>query len=399
MISWFTWRRAPNVILAAMLPFFVASTAGCKPTPWPLWDAYAAHFIHADGRVVDPQVGSRTTSEGQSYAMFFALVDNDRASFDKLLNWTQSNLAGGDMSRHLPGWLWGKASDGSWKLLDSGPAGDSDCWIAYSLLEAGRLWNHSAYTELGRSMLSMIAAEEVSDLPGFGPMLMPGVSENFIHNTISTVNPSYVPMFLFQRFAAVNPSGPWNAIAANVPRLVAQTSRGGFAMDWADYVPGKGFIPASGAAPVAAGTTPPAPVGSYDAIRVYLWAGMVNPADKARAELTGSISGMAAYLANHGAPPEKVSDRGIAMAQDGPVGFSAAVLPYLLATKGMQKAVAAQRRRIVAALNPRTGLYGDNPAYFGPAYFDQNLILFGTGFADGRFSFSPGGELKVEWTH
>ena len=394
MISWFKRRCAPNMILVAVLPFLVASTAGCKPTPWPLWNAYATRFINADGRVIDPSRGSITTSEGQSYAMFFALVDNDRGTFDKLLAWTQNNLAGGDMSRHLPGWMWGKASDGSWRLLDAGPAADSDCWIAYSLIEAGRLWQHKPYTDLGRAMLAMISAQEVSDLPGFGPMLMPGPSENFIHNTISTVNPSYVPLFLFERFAAVDPAGPWNEVAADIPKLIAQSSRGGFAMDWANYVPGKGFTPASGAGPAAPGTTAPTPVGSYDAIRVYLWAGMVNSAVKTRPALLESLSGMATYLANHGAPPEKVSDQGVPLAQDGPVGFSAAVLPYLAGRKGMQRAVSAQRARIVAAHVAGTGLYGSDPAYY-----DQNLVLFGTGFADGRFSFSPGGELKVEWTH
>jgi endo-1,4-beta-D-glucanase Y len=396
MILWPTRRRhAPNRILLAMLSFFLCASTGCKAAPaWPLWNAYATHFINTDGRVIDPSRGSITTSEGQSYAMFFALVENDRGSFDKLLNWTQDNLAQGDMSHHLPGWQWGKDSDGNWRLLDAGSASDSDCWIAYSLVEAGRLWQHKLYTDMGRAMLAMIAAREVSDLPGFGPMLMPGPSENFIHNTISTVNPSYVPMFLFERFAAVDPAGPWSAIAADIPKLVTQSSRGGFAMDWADYVPGKGFTPASGAGPAAPGTTAPDPVGSYDAIRVYLWAGMVNPAAKGQSALMESLSGMAAYLANHGAPPEKVSDQGTPLAQDGPVGFSAAVLPYLAATSGMQKAVSAQRARVLAARVASTGLYGSNPAYY-----DQNLVLFGKGFTDGRFSFSPGGELKVEWTH
>src|SRR5882672_1119580 len=62
-----------------------------------LWLAYQARFISSDGRVIDPQKGGWTTSEGQSYALFFALVDNDRALFEKLLSWTTSNLGGGDL--------------------------------------------------------------------------------------------------------------------------------------------------------------------------------------------------------------------------------------------------------------------------------------------------------------
>ena len=47
-------------------------------TKWTLWESYAERFINGDGRVIDFDAKDRTTSEGQSYAMFFALVANDR---------------------------------------------------------------------------------------------------------------------------------------------------------------------------------------------------------------------------------------------------------------------------------------------------------------------------------
>ena len=75
-------------------------------------------------------------------------------------------------------------------------------------------------------------------------MLMPGPTTLFSHKEIWTVNPSYVPLFIFQRFAVIEPAGPWGAIAVNIPRLLRQSARHGFAMDWVDYVPGDGFYPA-----------------------------------------------------------------------------------------------------------------------------------------------------------
>jgi len=39
--------------------------------------------IAGQGRVVDRSAQDRSTSEGQAYAMFFALVTNDRVQFDK----------------------------------------------------------------------------------------------------------------------------------------------------------------------------------------------------------------------------------------------------------------------------------------------------------------------------
>lgn len=364
----------------------------CAPVPWPLWNAYAARFVDTQGRVIDHQAGDRTTSEGQAYALFFALVDNDRPRFERILAWTQDNMSSGNLAQRLPGWLWGKADDGQWKPLDINPAADADCWIAYTLLEAGRLWGDAGYGKLGHAVLAQIAKEEVGELPGFGIMLLPGPGAAFQHGQTWTVNPSYLPLFLFERFAGTDPGGPWKAIAASIPRLLAQSSRGKFAMDWVDYTPGKGFVPASGPNPLKPGEKQPDPVGSYDAIRVYMWAGMLAPSDPAKGHVLQAVSGMATYLGEHGSPLEKVSEQGTPLAQDGPIGFSAGVLPYLRGIPGTEKAFARQKARLQTQLDPTTGLYGKSPAYY-----DQNLVLFATGFLDGRYHFGPQGELKVRW--
>jgi len=379
--------RPGKRFLLMMALFMSAVAAGCRQSPWQLWNAYAARFIDAQGRVFDPEGDQHTTSEGQAYALFFALADNDRPAFDRVLTWTQNNLAAGDLSAHLPAWLWGKDKDGSWKVLDSNSASDADVWMAYTLLEAGRLWNSPAHTNLGRGMLALIAKNEVVDLPGFGTMLVPGPS-GFQHGNNWTLNPSYLPLFVFERFAAVDPSGPWRQIAQNIPRLLAQSSRHGFAMDWVEYVPGDGFYPAADPPGAAAGAISG---GSYDAIRVYLWAGMADPDDPLRAPVLNAIPAMSAYLADHDAPPEKVSDQGIPEAQDGPVGFSAAVLPYLRAFPDASRAVARQML-CVSKQKAASGLFGKDLAYY-----DQNLALFGTGFLEARFRFGPEGELNVKW--
>lgn len=364
-------------------------TGGCRQGPWTLWQSYAARFIDNQGRVIDPTRGAISTSEGQSYAMFFALVANDRSHFDRLLAWTQANLAQGDLSARLPGWLWGKAPDGTWHLLDPNPASDADVWMAYSLVEAGRLWNTPSYTALGRAMMRRIAATEVADLPGLGPMLLPGPT-GFKQEHSWILNPSYVPEFIFERWAVIDPGGPWQHVALNLPRFLRQSAVHGWAMDWVQYVPGDGFYPAP--PPVAAGQPVPPPVGSYDAIRVYLWAGLTDSGSALRAEILSAVPAMGAYLAEHDAPPEKVSDHGIPMAQDGSVGFSAAVLPYLRALPNLAKSSSKQTIRLSRERVASSGLYGKQVTYY-----DQNLALFATGFTGGRFRFGSGGELRVEW--
>ena len=368
------------------------ATGGCKQSPWLLWDSYAARFIDAQGRVIDPQGGARTTSEGQAYALFFALAANDRASFDRVLNWTQANLANGNLQTQLPAWLWGKNKDGEWKILDPNSASDADIWMAYTLVEAGRLWKNPIYDNLGRHMMAGIAKSEVVDLPGFGLMLLPGPT-GFHHNLIWTLNPSYLPMFIFERLAVVDPAGPWRQIALGIPRLLQQSARHGYAMDWVEYVPGDGFYPTTAQQDKDAARPGIGSGGSYDAIRVYLWAGMHDGSGKTRFELLSAIPGMSIYLANHDAPPEKVNDQGIPLEQDGSVGFSAAVLPYLRAFPGLEKLSTRQTIRLSQQKDTTSGLYGKDLAYY-----DQNLALFATGFVDGRFRFGPNGELNVEWT-
>jgi endoglucanase len=277
----------------------LTATGGCKQGPWTLWDSYAARFIDAQGRVIDHTLGDRTTSEGQAYALFFALAGDDRATFDRLLNWTQANLASGDLETHLPAWLWGKNKDGEWKTLDANPASDADVWMAYTLVEAGRLWRAPYFTRVGRQMMVQIAGSEVADLPGFGPVLLPGPT-GFKHDRFWTMNPSYMPLFLFERLAAVDPAGPWGQIARGIPAMLEASARHGFAMDWVDYLPGDGFYPATEMHP--GNKDSDAPGGSYDAIRVYLWAGMLDGGGKTRARLLNALPAMRVYLANHDAP-------------------------------------------------------------------------------------------------
>jgi endoglucanase len=389
-----TYRPGKHWLLIAFI-LALCPTGGCKQSSWPLWNAYSARFIDPQGRVIDHTAGERTTSEGQAYAMFFALADNDRPTFDRLLNWTQANLAGNDLQSHLPAWLWGKSSDGQWKTLDLHSASDADAWMAYTLIEAGRLWHVPSYTSTGRAMMAQIAKTEVANLPGLGPMLLPGPT-GFQHNQTTTLNPSYMPLFLFQRFAKLDPTGPWQQIALGIPRMLEGSGRHGFVMDWVNYIPGDGFYPTP--AIETGNKDSDVPGGSYDAIRVYLWAGMIDGATAnggsgtLRAQVLSSIPAMSAYLASHDAPPEKVSDQGIPLAQDGPVGFSAAVLPYLRAFPDLSRLSAQQTVRLARMRDASTGLYGKDLAYY-----DQNLALFSTGFIEGRFRFGADGELNVEW--
>jgi len=389
-------RRRPRVSLAGCLGLLASllhpshAYTQTPPDHARLWQAYASRFISADGRVIDPQVGDRTTSEGQSYALFFALVNNDRPQFEKLLAWTESNLAQGDLGAHLPSWTWGKGKDGRWGPQDINSASDSDLWIAYDLIEAGRLWHDLHYTMLGQRLAEQIARHEVADLPGLGPVLLPG-SAGFRFQRYWVLNPSYMPLFLIDRLAAVDPAGPWANVAMEVPNILERSAKNGFAMDWVCYTPGEGFAPCQ-----ANGRKTPPPLGSYDAIRVYLWTGMLPASSSAKTRILHALGGMNRVLAQDAAPPEKVNDDGVPLNGAGPVGFSAAVLPYLQSIPN-ETAVAQQLVRVKSQLDEKSNLYGAGYGS-GPTYYDQNLVLFASGWMEKRFQFGASGELLVRWS-
>ena len=55
-----------------------------EPSParaWGEWEAFRGAFISEDGRVIDRTPDRRSTSEGQAYGMFFALVGDGRFRF------------------------------------------------------------------------------------------------------------------------------------------------------------------------------------------------------------------------------------------------------------------------------------------------------------------------------
>jgi len=229
--------------LALCLGTFVISGNAHATTDntWFLWNVYKAHFMAADGRIVDWNSEGRTTSEGQAYALFFALVANDRASFDLVLKWSQDNLAKGNLQENLPSWLWKRTPTGDWGVADENSASDADLWMAYTLIQAGRLWQEPSYLSLGRAMAQHIANDEVVAIKGSGLLLLPGAKGFRSAGGVLFANPSYEPLQLLAGLAAVFPDGPWSNLIESEPYLVSANVGHGFAMDWVRFKPGRDF--------------------------------------------------------------------------------------------------------------------------------------------------------------
>ncbi|BDD94098.1 cellulose synthase complex periplasmic endoglucanase BcsZ [Pandoraea sp. XJJ-1] len=349
----------------------------CATVDWPDWTRFKAGFLSDDGRVIDRSMDDqRTVSEGQAYALTFALMANDRVTFDKVLDWTVNNLAQGDLTAHLPAWLWGKKDDGQWGVLDRNPASDADMWIAYALGEAGRLWNVRRYTALGALVARRIVSEETDVVPGLGRTLLPAPVGFHPAKDLWRLNPSYVPMQVVRYLAGRFPESGWaQLIPSSLKQITLTAPPLGFAPEWAMYRAGRGFE----IDPDTKGE------GSYNAIRVYLWAGMLAPGSDDFHALMHTFGGMLKFVAAHGAPPERVDTRDGTASQSGGSGFSAALVPLLQAVGDTAQAQAQVTR--ARALE----------AQAAPGYYSSVLSLFGLGWRDGRFRFAADGMLQVPW--
>jgi endoglucanase len=352
-----------------------ALAAGVRCEAWPAWQRFKFLYLSADGRVIDASTPRQiSTSEGQSYALFFALVANDRAAFDQILRWTQNNLAGGSLEKHLPAWQWGRADNDDWRVLDPNSASDADLWIAYTLGEAARLWNERWYAQVGAAIAGNIVRHEVVTIPELGPTLLPGPT-GFSDEHSWRLNPSYSPLSVVRGVARQTREAIWNEIARSSERVILASAPKGVAADWIEFSSGE-FLP----------DRKTQSIGSYDAIRVYLWAGMLPASEALRDQITMALRPMVEIVANRPAPAESVDTYTLEMKGDGSPGFSAAMLP-LLANAHLSAALQTHRKRAA-----------DESLQDNQGYYSDVLSLFGLGWLEQRFRFNRAGVLNVRWT-
>lgn len=371
--------------LAAALALLAGCAAACGAgkdarATWPAWEAFNQRFIQADGRVIDLTFDGKSTSEGQSYGLFFALVANQRERFDTILAWTSSNMAWNQLGERLPAWHWGKKDDDTWGIKDQNSASDSDLWIAYTLLEAARLWKEPRYAEQARKLLAQVRKQEVSEVSGVGPLLLPGPQGFQLSPDKVRLVTSYYPPFMFQYLEFADPGGGWKEMWEAFEPLALKASAAGVAPNVFLVESGGKVLPDSEATPEA----------SYDAIRVYMWAAMSG---KSGEKLVKALKPYAQIVKKVGGPPEKVDPaNGKVLKQDyQPLGYSGALLPYLKAIGDEEELQRQQKRVEKAQTEYKLGI--GNP----PNYYDSALVLFGQGWVEGRYRFDETGRLVTPW--
>ncbi|MBD1574116.1 cellulase [Vibrio sp. S17_S38] len=342
---------------------------------WSQWQSFKAHYIE-DGRVVDSSDERNiTTSEGQSYGMFFALVANDKAAFQQQLDWTEEYLAGGDLTARLPAWLWGTKPDGSKGILDTNTASDSDLWIAYSLVEAGQKWDNYYYQTLGHLLASRILREETATVDGYGKVLLPGREGFILGDNHVRFNPSYFPLQILTRMKSLYPDYQWQELVESSDKLLLESMPKGISPDWAELTT-KGIQPDSQTESL----------GSYNAIRTYLWAATLANDSPYKKPLIEKMQPLVKILQDEGKMPEELDAQTGNYQGQGGVGINAAVIP-LLQVSGKDQLASQFRHQTEQAL----------PTIASGSYYNSVLALFAQGWLEGRYQFDKTGQLMTNW--
>ena len=359
----------------SIICFFILSL-NAHAKSWPEWESFKSIYISHEGRVIDGSSSQlMTTSEGQSYALFFALVANDKKTFSTLLKWTENNLSKGDLTINLPAWSWGLSNQTKeFGVLDTNSAADSDLWLAYTLTEAGRIWGNYYYSSLGFLIANQILQRETVQVPNYGWMILPG-AKGFINNDKSwRFNPSYFPIQILRRFSELYPESNWQEITTNSINFIAHSSPLGFAPEWATLnAEGKLVREIS-----------ERNIGGYNAIRVYLWLGMLNNYDTKKQDLmTQFLPFMEVIVKDMGVYEYFDTKTG---KQNGsqPMGFNASVLPFLSSSNNKKLATQFASKII------------SNDSNQPDHYYDSVLSLFGKGWFDGLYEFNKNGQLIIK---
>ena len=250
-------RRFIVRVLVAALVFLVPVIARAQDNPLAAeWLKYRDRFVGDDGRVRDTGNKDISHTEGQGWAMLFAEAFDDRASFDRIWNWTRDTLKQSDSA--LFSWRWDPNSENP--ITDANNATDGDMLIAWGLARAARHWHSPEYREAAHRIVVDIRKKLITRVAGH-LVLLPGTDGFTQKDGTVTVNPSYYIYPALEEFPHLDSSAEWRRLRYDGLALLAKARFGqwGLTPDWIALDQAGEVVPAS------------PPRFGYDAIRVPLY--------------------------------------------------------------------------------------------------------------------------------
>ncbi len=227
------------------------------------WSTFKQRFMASDGRIMDTGNHNVSHTEGQGYALLFAVAAGDKTGFERIWHWTDSNLR--DPQTGLFFWRYNPVVANP--IEDHNNASDGDLLIAWALLKAASLWQNPSYQLASDGIVQALLKHTVVNFAGYTVML-PG-RQGFQLSDSLTLNPSY---FIFPA---------WRDLAQHshltiLYRLMDDAQRLLTSIDW-----GRSQVPSDWLSLQSNGKTTPAAKWparvSYDAIRVPIYIKWVTP--------------------------------------------------------------------------------------------------------------------------
>ncbi|HMN85562.1 MAG TPA: glycosyl hydrolase family 8 [Bauldia sp.] len=254
------WRR---LLLGAALPWLALPAAIAAPAPQITaadWEAYRGRFLSAEGRVIDDANAGISHSEGQGYGLLLAYLAGDRASFDLIWRFTETELLLRDDG--LVAWKWDPKAEP--RITDSNNASDGDVLIAYALGLAADGWGEARYRTAGAAIATAIGRTLLREVRG-RVILLPaaaGFAPPADGSVVQILNPSYWVFEAIPVLKRLAPDFDWDGLTAAGIDLVAAARFGKARLptDWV-AIEAKGLAPAPGFPPVF----------GYNAIRIPLY--------------------------------------------------------------------------------------------------------------------------------
>lgn len=201
------------------------------------WSLYVESFVDSSGRVIDGPNGNISHSEGQGYGLLLSVLAEDRASFERILSFTSTELLLREDG--LAAWRW--EPDATPNVTDTNNATDGDILIAYALKRANTLWGDPSYGERAQAMVETIGRTMLIEADGL-PAIMPGELgfSGDDEDRVPVLNLSYWVFEALPIFADMDPSVDWEGVYDTGLELArrAAVTKAGIPADWVQMTDG-----------------------------------------------------------------------------------------------------------------------------------------------------------------
>lgn len=315
-------------------------------------EAFFAHYVRPDGRVVRLDQGGDTVSEGQAYAMLLAVSTKNPKRFESVWTWTYKHLL---LPDGLLAYHWAKG-----RVVSASPAADADLDTAWALALAARKFSDPRYATSAKAMAGAIIAHE--SVISSGHRLL--VAGPWATSVPAVVDPSYFSPQAFAALARLTASREWTALASSARRVVADlTSRPTrLPPNWATVSPS--FSPKGVAAPGQSGP----PTYGLDAARTEVWdAASCRSSTRARSAAAWPLLELTAL---RGSFPISMTPQGRPLSQ--------AVNPLIAVADAAAAGAAGQRGQADRLMKQAAAIDRHYPTYYGSAWVALGFSLLDT---------------------